>query len=112
MPRARRFSPNCTMRSNTTLPSGMGRASRCPTGSITSSMYGIVCSSGGRGNQHHPSHAELVLHHTEFRREERLAERHLDLAAAAERGEHLVGLGDRKSTRLNSSHVALSRMPS
>src|ERR1700741_2035278 len=94
MPRARRFSPNCTMRSNSTLPSGMGRASRCPTGSITSSMYGMTRSRSSHRlfDQHHPSHAELVLHHAEFRREERLAERHLDLAAVAERGEQPIGL--------------------
>src|SRR6185437_14980477 len=44
-------------------------------------------------NQDHPVHAEFVSDHAETRREERLAERHPDLAALGERREFLVGIG-------------------
>src|SRR6201988_4715502 len=101
MPRARRPSPTRAMRSNSTLPSGTGRASRCPTGSITSSMYGILDPPGpGRrslflADQDHPPDAELVLQHPEFGGEERLDQWLRHLPAFAQRGEQLVGFAFR-----------------
>src|SRR5689334_17346224 len=44
-------------------------------------------------DDHHPAHAEAVLHHAEARREERLGERLVDLAAVGQAGERLLRRG-------------------
>ena len=73
----------------------MGRASRCPAGSITSSMYGIANAPQETGYCCSTSTIQptpnLSCTIPNFGEKNVLIERHLDLAAVAERGEQLVG---------------------
>src|SRR5690349_14861998 len=56
---------------------------------------------------HHPEHAETIMDHAEAWREERLRERHLHVAAVAQRAEDAVGIAfgrrrDRQSEALEA----------
>src|SRR5438105_14321329 len=66
-----------------------------PRATRTNSIFCPTFASGGLSGcrDDHPRHAETVGGHAEFRREERLAKRHLHLPALRQRAEHTLGFG-------------------
>ena len=63
-------------------------------------------------NNKHPHFSRTVLHNGEERVKRIFRDQLAELAGLLEVGISLLVVVDRKSTRLNSSHTAESRMPS